>query len=49
MAAMAQAIDTATPALGVLFCQPRPTLGDAMDETIRAAGGKPFVEQAAVA
>jgi 2-oxoglutarate ferredoxin oxidoreductase subunit beta len=49
MAAMAQAIDTKTPALGVFFCQPRPTLGDAMDETIRAAGGKPFVERAEVA
>ena len=49
MAAMAQAMDTDTPALGVLFNQPRPTLGDAMDETIRAAGGKPFIEQAAVA
>ena len=49
MAAMAQAMDTNTPALGVLFNQPRPTLGDAMDATIRAAGGKPFIEQAAVA
>ncbi len=49
MAAMAQAMDTDTPALGVLFNQPRPTLGDAMDATIRAAGGKPFIEQAAVA
>jgi 2-oxoglutarate/2-oxoacid ferredoxin oxidoreductase subunit beta len=49
MAAMALAMDTDTPALGVLFNQPRPTLGDAMDATIRAAGGKPFIEQAAVA
>ncbi len=49
MAAMAQAVDTKTPALGVFFRQPRPTLGDAMDETIRAAGGKPFVERAEVA
>jgi 2-oxoglutarate ferredoxin oxidoreductase subunit beta len=49
MAAMAEAMDTDTPALGVLYRSPRPTLGDAMDETIRAAGGKPFVEQAAVA
>jgi 2-oxoglutarate ferredoxin oxidoreductase subunit beta len=49
MAAMAQAVDTKTPALGVFYRQPRPTLGDAMDETIRAAGGKPFVERAEVA
>ena len=49
MAAMAEAMDTNTPALGVLFQKPRPTLGDTMDETIRAAGGKPFIEQAAVA
>ena len=49
MAAMAQAMDTKTPALGVFYNQPRPTLGDAMDATIRAAGGKPFVEQAEVA
>ena len=49
MAAMAQAMDTATPAMGVLYCNPRPTLNDTMDETIRAAGGKSFVEPAKVA
>jgi 2-oxoglutarate ferredoxin oxidoreductase subunit beta len=49
MAAMAQAMDTATPAMGVLYCNPRPTLNDTMDETIRAAGGKSFVEAAKVA
>jgi 2-oxoglutarate ferredoxin oxidoreductase subunit beta len=49
MAAMAQAIDTATPALGVLFRQPRPTLGDAMDEMVCAAGDKPSVQRAQVA
>jgi 2-oxoglutarate/2-oxoacid ferredoxin oxidoreductase subunit beta len=49
MAAMAEAMDTNTPALGVLYRNPRPTLGDAMDETIRAAGGKPFIEPAQVA
>jgi 2-oxoglutarate ferredoxin oxidoreductase subunit beta len=49
MAAMAQAMDTSKPALGVLYNQPRPTLGDAMNETILAAGGKPFVEPAQVA
>ncbi len=49
MAAMAEAMDTNTPALGLLYRNPRPTLGDAMDETIRAAGGKPFIEQAQVA
>ena len=30
----------------MLYRQPRPTLGDAMDETILAAGGKPFIERA---
>jgi 2-oxoglutarate/2-oxoacid ferredoxin oxidoreductase subunit beta len=49
MAAMAQAVDTKTPALGVFYRQPRPTLGDAMDDTMRAAGGKPFIERAEVA
>jgi hypothetical protein len=49
MAAMAQAMDTSKPALGVLYNQPRPTLGDAMNDTILAAGGKPFVEAAQVA
>jgi 2-oxoglutarate ferredoxin oxidoreductase subunit beta len=49
MAAMAQAMDTATPALGVLYCNPRPTLGDTMNDTIRAAGGKPFIEERQVA
>ena len=47
MSAMAQAMDPSSPALGLFFKEDRPTLGDAMDETIRAAGGK--VEQAAVA
>jgi 2-oxoglutarate/2-oxoacid ferredoxin oxidoreductase subunit beta len=48
MAAMAQAMDPSSPALGLFFKEDRPTLGDAMDETIRAAGGK-VQEQAAVA
>ena len=47
MSAMAQAMDPSSPALGLFFKEDRPTLGDAMDETVRAAGGK--VEQAAVA
>jgi hypothetical protein len=34
--------------LGLFYKEDRPTLGDAMDETIRAAGGK-VMEQAAVA
>jgi hypothetical protein len=33
----------------VLYNNPRPTLGDTMDDTIRAAGGKPFIEPAKVA
>jgi 2-oxoglutarate ferredoxin oxidoreductase subunit beta len=48
MAAMAQVMDPGSPALGLLYKEDRPTLGDAMDETIRAAGGK-VQEQAAVA
>jgi 2-oxoglutarate ferredoxin oxidoreductase subunit beta len=47
MAAMAQAIDPSTPALGLFYKEDRPTLGDAMDETILAAGGD--VQQQAVA
>jgi len=39
MAAMAQVIDPSTPALGLLYKEDRPTLGDTMDETILAAGG----------
>jgi 2-oxoglutarate ferredoxin oxidoreductase subunit beta len=48
MAAMAQVMDPGSPALGLLYKEDRPTLGDAMDETIRAAGGK-VQEQVAVA
>ena len=36
MSAMAQAQNVATPALGVFYDQPRPTLGDAMDEITRS-------------
>jgi 2-oxoglutarate ferredoxin oxidoreductase subunit beta len=49
IAAMREAMDTATPALGVLYRAERPTLNDAMDEITRAAGGKPRTERAAVA
>jgi 2-oxoglutarate ferredoxin oxidoreductase subunit beta len=49
MAAMAVAMDTSAPALGLLYKEDRPTLGDAMDETILAAGGKVAQDQAAVA
>jgi 2-oxoglutarate/2-oxoacid ferredoxin oxidoreductase subunit beta len=47
MAAMAQAIDPSTPALGLFYKEDRPTLGDAMNETILAAGGN--AQQQAVA
>ena len=49
IAAMTQAMDVTTPALGVLYREERPTLNDAMDEIVRAAGGKPGTERAAVA
>jgi hypothetical protein len=49
IAAMREAMDVTTPALGVLYRAARPTLNDAMDEITRAAGGKPCTEQAAVA
>jgi hypothetical protein len=49
IAAMTQAMDVTTPALGVLYRAQRPTLNDAMDEITRAAGGKPRMERAAVA
>ena len=39
IAAMTQAMDVTTPALGVLYREQRPTLNDAMDEITRAAGG----------
>ncbi len=41
MAAMAAARDTDTPALGLFYREDRPTLGDRMDDIIRAAGGTP--------
>jgi hypothetical protein len=49
IAAMREAMDVTTPALGVLYRAARPTLNDAMDEITRAAGGKPRIERAAVA
>jgi hypothetical protein len=49
IAAMTQAMDVTTPALGVLYREERPTLNDAMDEITRAAGGRPSIERAAVA
>jgi 2-oxoglutarate ferredoxin oxidoreductase subunit beta len=39
MAAMAEARDQSTPALGVYFREHRPTLDDALAEIVRAAGG----------
>jgi 2-oxoglutarate ferredoxin oxidoreductase subunit beta len=41
MAAMAEALDTKTPALGIFYRETRPTLGDAMDDTARAASTGP--------
>ena len=37
MAAMAEAQDTQTPALGIFYHETRPTLADAMDDIVRAA------------
>ena len=41
IAAMAEARDTAAPALRIFFREGRPTLGDNMDDIARAAGGAP--------
>lgn len=41
MAAIAEARRGETPALGVLYCERRPTLSDSLDEIIRKAGGRP--------
>lgn len=49
IAAMAQAKDMAKPAMGVFYREERPTLNEAMDDIIRAAGGDPKPVQAAVA
>ena len=49
IAAMTQAMDTTTPALGVLYREERATLNDTMDDITRAAGGAPMTERAAVA
>jgi 2-oxoglutarate ferredoxin oxidoreductase subunit beta len=46
VAALAQAIDVETPALGVYYREERPTLNQAMDEIVQAAGGKGSAEQA---
>ena len=40
MAALAQAEAKETPALGVFYEEKRPTLADAMAETIRRSGGQ---------
>ena len=46
VAALAQAIDVETPALGVYYREERPTLNQAMDEIVQAAGGKESAKQA---
>ena len=39
LAAMAQALDDATPALGLYYREDRPTLDDALDSVVEKAGG----------
>ena len=40
LAAMREAMDDATPALGLYFREERPTLGDALDGLVEKAGGE---------